>query len=126
MSRLAVGLSTLIAYPIVFMGVRDVVLDMFEVPLADQTPQKLNQLTYIILAMLTTIAVFITDLGLINAVGGGLVSTAITFCFPAVMYHMAAKILPGESIKVMVTSALAVFGMVLGFIGAYVAISSAT
>ena len=35
-SRLAVGLSTLVAYPIVFMGVRDGFIDIFEISLADQ------------------------------------------------------------------------------------------
>lgn len=124
-SRLAVGLSTLVAYPIVFMGVRDGVLDIFEVPLADQTPEKLNQLTYLLLAGLTVIAAFVTDLGLINAVGGGLVSTAITFCFPAIMYAAATASLPGEAVKVIVTSGLAIFGMILGLIGVYIAVSDA-
>ena len=113
-SRLAVGLSTLVAYPIVFMGVRDGVLDIWQVPLQDQTPQKLNQLTYGLLSILTVTAIFVTDLGLINAVGGGLVSTAITFCFPAIMYYMAAHQLPSQVIKVMITSGLAVSGMILG------------
>jgi sodium-coupled neutral amino acid transporter 11 len=125
LARLMVGLSTLVAYPIVFMGVRDGVCDILEVPLENQTPQKLNQLTYILLAILTTTAVFVTDLGLINAVGGGLVSTAITFCFPAIMYQVAVTNMPGETIQVIVTSTLAVIGTILGLIGVYVAISGA-
>lgn len=107
------------------MGVRDGVLDIFEVPLVDQTPEKLNQLTYLLLAVLTTTAVFVTDLGLINAVGGGLVSTAITFCFPAIMYQAAVINIPGEAVKVLWTSTLAVFGTVLGLIGVFVAVSDA-
>lgn len=66
-SRLAVGLSTLVAYPIVFTGF----MDIFEISLADHTGLELNYLTLFLLSLLTIIAVFVTDLGLINAVGGG-------------------------------------------------------
>jgi hypothetical protein len=61
------------AYPIVFFGVRDSVMDIFEVPIADQTPENRmhTYLTMILLGTLTVTAMFVTDLGLINAVGGG-------------------------------------------------------
>ena len=45
-------------------------MDMFEVPITDQTPEKINNMTFVLLSFLTLIAVFVTDLGLINAVGG--------------------------------------------------------
>jgi hypothetical protein len=61
------------AYPIVFFGVRDSVMDIFEVPMADQTPDNRihTYLTVFLLGILTMTAMFVTDLGLINAVGGG-------------------------------------------------------
>ena len=54
-----------------------------------------------------------------------MVSTAITFCFPAIMYYVAAANLPGEGVQVTVTSGLAIWGMILGLIGVYIAIANA-
>eukprot|EP00980_Cylindrotheca_fusiformis_P030504 scaffold24924_cov230-Cylindrotheca_fusiformis.AAC.1 len=76
-SRLAVGLAVLMAYPIVFFGVRDSVLDISEASLADELAKHHGLLTLALLAVLTFVALFVTDLGLINAVGGGLVTTPI-------------------------------------------------
>ena len=126
-SRILVGLSTLMAYPIVFFGVRDGVLDIFEVPLSDQTPEKLNALTVSLLAGLTVLAIFVTDLGLINAVGGGLVTAPIVFVFPAIMYRQAIKLYGGEwgeMTKANLFSGLVVVSVVLGVIGAWTAVSS--
>jgi hypothetical protein len=58
------------AYPIVFFGVRDSVMDIFEVSIVNQMTHSHYYLTFILLSLLTIAAVFITDLGLINAVGG--------------------------------------------------------
>ena len=124
-SRLAVGVSTLIAYPIVFMGVRDGVMDIFEVNLADQKGAKLNYLTFTLLALLTVTAMFVTDLGLINAVGGGLVSTAIVFVFPTIMFHSVVKQLQmtTQRKEVVLTAFLTVVGGIFGVIGAWTAVS---
>jgi amino acid permease len=127
-SRIAVGLSTLMAYPIVFMGVRDGVLDVFEVPVIEQTHRRLNFLTLILLSILTVIAVFVTDLGLINAVGGGLVSTMIVFVFPTLMFRSAVKKMLGEESatevhEVALTTGLTVIGVILGVIGAWLAVT---
>jgi hypothetical protein len=59
------------AYPIVFFGVRDSVMDIFEVSIVNQMTSHIHYyLTIVLLSLLTIAAVFITDLGLINAVGG--------------------------------------------------------
>jgi amino acid permease len=127
-SRMAVGISTLVAYPIVFMGVRDGFLDIFEVPPVDQTSQRLNGLTVLLLTALTVISVFVTDLGLINAVGGGLVSSAIVFVFPTIMFRSAVKQLGGsaealkEDVELKITSWIMVIGVIFGVAGAFIAI----
>jgi len=128
-SRVAVGLSTLMSYPIAFTGVRDGVFDILEVPVAEQTPMRFNQLTLILLSTLTVISMFVTDLGLINAVGGGIVATAIVFVFPTIMLGAAVKQkLGGPSSRKEAAFALAltVIGVVLGFIGAYLAVAGAS
>ena len=104
--RLAVGVSTLTTYPvrkmgahieghmrnhdpnhivpaqIVFIGCRDGVLDVLDVPPERQTSRNLDMLTVVMLSFMTFIAIFVTDLGLINAVGGGSLATCIVFIVP--------------------------------------------
>jgi hypothetical protein len=45
-------------------------MDIFEVSIVHQMTHSHYYLTFILLSLLTIVAVFITDLGLINAVGG--------------------------------------------------------
>lgn len=75
--RLAVFLSTLLTFPVVFIGFRDGVLDVLNVPSELQTSPNLNVLTLILLAIITVVAIFVTDLGMINAVGGGTLGTLV-------------------------------------------------
>ena len=111
------------AYPIVFHGVRDGVVDVLEIPVAEQTERNLNRLTLILLTLLTTTALFVTDLGLINAVGGGLVATAIVFVFPTMMYRSAIlQKRGGDRLELMGTAGLTLFGIVVGIIGACLAV----
>jgi len=75
------------------------------------------------------IAVFVTDLGLINTVGGGTFATAIVFIFPAILYQKAVKNMgdlaePGQQQREVVCAlALVVFGVVLGFAGVWIALT---
>jgi hypothetical protein len=108
---------------------------MFEVPPAAQTPSTIRSLTLVLLSMLTVTAVFVTDLGLINAVGGGLVATAIVFVFPTLMFHKAIQKVAGdaldaagrsfrtESKEVGLAMAMTAVGVVIGIIGAYTAVA---
>eukprot|EP00527_Entomoneis_sp_CCMP2396_P004779 CAMPEP_0198155554 /NCGR_PEP_ID=MMETSP1443-20131203/69195_1 /TAXON_ID=186043 /ORGANISM="Entomoneis sp., Strain CCMP2396" /LENGTH=502 /DNA_ID=CAMNT_0043822309 /DNA_START=27 /DNA_END=1535 /DNA_ORIENTATION=+ len=129
--RLCIGLAVLTAYPIVFFGVRDSVLDVFEVPQINQTPNKLNALTFAILGILTFTAVFVTDLGLINAVGGGLVATAVCFAFPTIMLASAVRQkLNGcgdksDQRQTVASILVTIFGMAVGISGVYTALSKA-
>lgn len=128
-SRLAVGLSTLMAYPLVFHGVRDGVMDIMAIPLPERTPERRDQLTYLLLSFITLMACFVTDLGMINAVGGGLIATAIVFVYPSIMFYAAIKKSDADtSIKkddreVIVVISLAAFGVILGLVGAYLAVA---
>jgi sodium-coupled neutral amino acid transporter 11 len=124
-SRIAVGISTLTAYPIVFHGVRDGVLDVLE---QTQTPEKADKLTYTLLALLTFISIFISDLGLINAIGGGLVTTPIVFVFPTMMYKAAASLKLGGGFEhrweIGFASGLTLIGIFIGVVGAWIAVQT--
>lgn len=161
--RMAVGVSTLAAYPIVFIGVRDGVLDLMNVSMEQQTTRQLNIITIVLLTVVTVISIFIHDLGLINSIGGGLVATMIVFVFPTIMFYAVTRSeqqklqeqqqyanctettkmieLSGPSDtddcatttstmrrhenQLIVTIGLAVIGVILGIIGAYIAVQMA-
>lgn len=82
--RIAIALSVLMTYPICFIGFRDGVIDM----LADYVSSErrnsdtfLNGLTLLLLACITVTACFVTDFGVINALGT--YSSQRSFCFLA-------------------------------------------
>jgi len=124
-SRLAIGLSTLLTYPLVFIGFRDGVLDLLHAPVERQTSRNVDLLTVVLLAILTVTAIFVTDLGLINAVGGGTLATALCFVFPALMYRQAVRQeRTGAEREVMFAMILMVVGVVLGLVGVWEAIAT--
>ena len=141
-SRLAVGLSTLFNFPLAFIGFRDGVVDLLMIftpslssshstksrsPPIDWT-KHLNVLTVLLLSLITITAIFVTDLGLINSVGGGTLATATVFVFPALMYRVAVEKDPTSKYyvarrrEVVFVMALMVFGVVLGLTGVWVAV----
>ena len=122
--RLAIAFSSLTTYPLAFIGLRDGILDSLEVPIAKQTNRNLEVLTIVLLSIITIIALCITDLGLINTVGGGIFATAIVFVFPAFMYQKAVRDLgeeasPGQRREVVLCFVLMVLGVFLGLSGVW-------
>lgn len=116
-------------YPIVFFGVRDSVLDVCDTKVADQLTHNHGVLTLTLLAALTFAAMFVEDLGLINAVGGGLVTTPIVFLFPTVMFRRVINFLSFEEsqyqrTEVTFATCLTVLGAAFGLAGAWIAISN--
>ena len=125
--RMAIATSTLLTYPIVFMGFRDGILDVLAVPPEKQTSSNLNVLTVILLTIITLLAVVLTDLGVINAVGGGSVATIICFVFPTIMYRKAIRDMggmaaPGQKRESAFALILMIFGCILGVIGVWEAL----
>jgi hypothetical protein len=55
-SRLAVAVSLLFSYPLVFNGLRGGVLDIVQVPMDERTDGTLNAYTIGILSMITSLA----------------------------------------------------------------------
>ena len=123
-SRLGIALSTLTIYPVVFVGFRDGVMDCLHIPRAQQTNARLNVLTVILLTVLTIIAIFFSDLGLINAFAGGTLATAVCFVFPALMYRQAIIMeQSGKSnLEALIAVVLMSVGSVLGLIGVWQAV----
>ena len=143
LSRLAIGLCSLVSYPLNFIGVRDNCLDLLG--LTDEIAVRgggrlLNAFTLLLLFLLTVLSCFVTDLGLINSLGGGTTVALVCFVFPAVMFregmrkhHYAAASCDGdgggggtmgtmgtkEQVEVWVAMSLMVLGVVVGVVGVW-------
>lgn len=89
--RVGIAVAIICTYPLAFIGYRDGVLDLITLPPEKQTSNNLNVVTVVLLTIVTLIAMCVTDLGIVNAVGGGTLATAIVFVFPTLMYRQAVK-----------------------------------
>jgi len=87
--RICIAISLCFTYPLPFIGSRDGILALLDVPLEKQTSNNLNMLTMLLLAIITFLAMHFKDLGTVNAVGGALFGTAVVFVFPSLMFRDA-------------------------------------
>ena len=123
--RVAIAFSVLFTYPITFIGFRDGVLDVLELPPSQQTSNNLNVITIFLLTVITILAGIFHDLGLISAVGGGTLATAIVFVFPALMFRAAIENqhqppTPAQLREVKFAMGLMVMGIFMGCVGVWV------
>lgn len=89
--RFAIAIALIFTYPLPFIGTRDAILDLFSVSDEKQTSTHLNLLSVALLSVLTLLAVHLTDLGFVNAVGGAALGTGVVFVFPSIMFYSAVK-----------------------------------
>ena len=127
--RLCVAMALVFTYPVTFLGVRDGFLDLCKVPMERHTSTNLNIVSVFLLTMITLVAASITDLGLVNAVGGGTLGTIVVFVFPALMFRAAVEqpesrrtMHDGSICEVNFAIVLMWFGIVMGLVGVYMAI----
>lgn len=107
------------------MGFRDGVLDIIQLPIEQQTAMNINIITLVLLTIVTVLAAFVTDLGYVNAVGGGTLAAMIVFVFPYVMYSAAMKaqqVPPSRAQRMEVSFAfgLLIVGVTMGLVGVIV------
>lgn len=123
-SRVAVAISLVFSYPLAFVGFRDGVIDMMKVPAEKRTNSFLNTLTIVILSILTTLAIVLTDVSFVLSFGGATLGNALTYVYPALMYAAVNKSQDRkEGFGVLVAQLSAVLGVVMGIIGAKMAIA---
>jgi len=129
MSRIAIGFCALISYPLNFIGVRDNCLDILGLHDDVNTAGKVNAFTIFLLSIMTLVSCFVTDLGLINSVGGGTTVTLVCFIFPAFMFregikkHRPTSQQSRENWEVWFVMTLMVVGVVIGLIGVWSSVS---
>lgn len=144
--RISIAVAIICTYPIVFMGYRDGIVELLNLPPEKQTSNNLNVITVVLLIIVTLIAMSVTDLGLINAIGGGTLATAIVFVFPTLMYRQAVKRkpfaeeqwddeegdeedeeelpTPSQKREVVFSTTLMCMGVAMGAIGVWMAIAN--
>ena len=123
------SLHILLRYPLAFVGCRDGLLEMMKVPKEERTDAKLNNLTIIMLGAITATALKITDLSFIMSMGGATLGNALIYVYPALMFRSAVKNLGDEATsaqkaEVYVAMAFAALGIVMGCIGARMALGT--
>jgi len=128
-SRIAVAISIVFSYPLAFVGFRDGVIDLLKIPAEKRTDTKLNQLTIILLGIITALASKVKDLSFLLSFAGATLGNALIYVFPAVMFRKAIKDL-GESAtasqKLEAKGILGVAGLGIGMgvVGAKMALKS--
>jgi hypothetical protein len=117
----------LYSYPLAFVGCRDGILEMLQVPKEERTDAKLNTLTYAILGFVTVAALTISDLSFIMSFGGATLGNALIYVYPAIMFRSAVKNMgddatTAQKLETYLAMAFAALGIGMGGIGAKMAL----
>ena len=118
LSRIAIAVSITASYPLLFVGNRDGLFDLFKIKDKERTNSLVNKVTIGILAVVTLLASRLTDLGLVASLGGATFGTALVFIYPCLMLlkHQAKK---GEkgNMETLFAKLIAALGVIMGAIG---------
>lgn len=125
LSRLAVAVSLVFSYPLAFVGARDGVLDLLKLK---KGPNTENFLTMGLLSAITGLALVIPDVSFVLAFAGATLGNGLIYVFPALMFRGAIKkkadATPGQKREVKFALGSALAGIVMGILGAKMAIAS--
>lgn len=114
LSRVAVAVSITCSYPLIFVGTRDGLMDLFKISSEKRSNQLLNKLTVGVMALVTILASQLTDLGLVASVGGATFGTALVFVYPIIMFLKTQDKRTKETIPAAIIGAV---GLAMGAIG---------
>ena len=126
LSRVAVAVSIVFSYPLIFAGARDGWLDLLKVPMEKRTDSVLNKTTLAILSGITLLATQLKELAFIMSLAGATLGNALIYVYPSLMFRSAVKNMgdkASKGLKREVPFAMfsAVLGVVMGCIGAKMA-----
>mmetsp|Transcript_39583 Transcript_39583/g.45094 ORF Transcript_39583/g.45094 Transcript_39583/m.45094 type:complete len:494 (-) Transcript_39583:137-1618(-) len=125
LSRIAVAVSLVFGYPLLFQGLRDGTLEIFKIPAEKRKEVRLlNIATILLLSIVTVMAATLKDVTFVLALGGATCGCLLAYVFPAAMYcGMVKKLeLKGETMNIVFSIISAVLGVIMGVIGAKMAI----
>lgn len=129
LSRVAVALSIVFSYPLVFVGTRDGLLDLANVSSEKRTNVLLDKVTTVTLASITAAALVVSDLSFVLSFAGATLGNALIYVMPALMFrsmiqNMGDEATPAQRAEVGFAMFSCFLGIVMGGIGAYMSIKS--
>ena len=114
--RIAVAISVTFSFPLIFVGTRDGLMDLFKVSTKQRTNNAfLNQLTVGLLVAVTALASQLTDLGLVASIGGATFGTALVYVYPIIMFLKLQK--GKKTMETIPATLIGVMGVIMGAIG---------
>lgn len=129
-SRIAVAISIVFSYPLVFVGTRDGIFDLANVSVEKRSDDVLvNHVTLLTLALITVGALIVKDLSFVLSFGGATVGSALIYVFPALMYRKLIQSLDTTSTSTQKAEVIfamfsATLGIIMGAIGAFISLKS--
>jgi len=129
MSRVAVALSIVFSYPLVFVGTRDGLLDLANVSMEKRTNSLVNKVTLAALAVITFMALVFSDLSFVLSFTGATLGSGLIYIFPALMFRKMVAMLGDDATAAQKKEALfaiftALLGVVMGGLGAWMSVKS--
>ena len=126
-ARLGIGVSIVTSYPLNFVALREGVCSLFNLSKYSHRNDFHWAITLLLLCTFNGIALVMKDLGLIAALGGAILGSAVVYIYPALMFiaNMNRKKAAGESLskgqrtEILVNKGLVALGSVLGAVGAW-------
>ena len=126
-SRFAVALSLVCSYPLLFVGTRDGLLDLIQVPDSQRSNSLLNRVSVATVAIITLVATKVTDLTLVASLSGAILGTSLIFLYPTLMFRAATKTsFSGRWVKWerRLCSVIVSLGMTIGLVGTKMALQT--
>jgi amino acid permease len=117
-ARVGMGLSIIASFPLMFSGLREAVMTLCERAGADlDLVWQQDLLSVVMLLLILSIALFLTDAGLVVGVVGAVCGSSIIYVIPSFLYAGAIeKFLSPDKhrVEIGILRCLAVGGVVLG------------
>jgi len=126
LARVGIGASIIFSYPLNFAGLRQGVLSIFGKEKAGDKPAVHVAATALIMLATSGLALVVKDLGLIAALGGAILGSALVYIYPALMFianarkQMAVKRGAGEPTGALQIESAANWGLLV--LGAFLAV----
>lgn len=122
LSRFAFSVSVITTYPLTLVGVRDGVLDLANIPVAERE-RLFVPLTALLLALITCLAAVLQDIGFVLTLIGATLGTAIIYLFPSIMAVLVFRKQLNGLRRVCAAGMLGIIGLALTVTGTKQALS---
>jgi len=128
-ARVGIGASIVFSYPLNFNAMRGGFLKLLRLDMYAHRTDLHVAATVALMTAFNGLALFLKDLGLVVAVGGAVLGSAIVYIFPAIMFianmrrkAAAGPLSAGERREVLLNKGLVALGAALGCLGAFMSL----